>query len=177
MFAGQKKTGSCNSSGNQKNKKIKTTHIILCSSDGIECKWRMKLFFTSIYVVVVVVVNAVAACADAIVGRYLQIYTVTNEAGISKQWIRSCLWVRLNDCICLTSISFERVVVHFIGVQFNRSLFKKRLFTWIAHHANLVWSDARTCTKRTLTHRYRHRHRHWHAHTHWFHFAVKMIFR
>lgn len=47
-----------------------------------------ETFFPSIYVAVVVVVAvAVAACGDAIVnqiGRYLQIYTVTNEAGISK---------------------------------------------------------------------------------------------
>lgn len=80
---GAEKKDSCTSSGKNKNKKIKTTHIILCSSDGNECKWRMKLFFSSIYAAAVVVV-AVDACADAIVGRYLQIYTVTNEAGISK---------------------------------------------------------------------------------------------
>lgn len=42
-----------------------------------------ETFFPSIYAAAVVVV-AVDACADAIVGRYLQIYTVTNEAGISK---------------------------------------------------------------------------------------------
>lgn len=68
MFAGLEKKTAAPAVAIAKTKKIKTTHIILCSSDGIECKWRMKLFFPSIYVpVVVVVAVAVAACGDAIV--------------------------------------------------------------------------------------------------------------